>query len=232
MGVQSVISVAFYPIAPNYSETLEDLFRWMIERETIRLQAVGITGYWGIGIHPRAIPTQLDPKIFEVIERNMNGKVVALGEIGLEQGTRKEIEVLEQQLLLAKKKQDFPVILHTPGKNKREITKILIEILDSIEIKQGVLDHISLENLALALNTKFALGLTVQKGKLSIDQFMQIIRENEDQSERFLLNSDLGIDIAYKNTVPETIYQMEKEGINPEIIERIAYKNAVKLFDL
>ncbi|NVM29161.1 MAG: TatD family hydrolase [Candidatus Helarchaeota archaeon] len=232
MGVEAVITVAFYPITPTHTNTLEDLFRWLIKRETKRLQAAGIVCYCGIGIHPRSIPGKFDTKIYNFIKENMGGRVVALGEIGLEKATEEEIEVLEKQLIMAKEHNNFPVILHTPGKNKRDITKKLIELLESIGITNGIIDHVSPENIDLALNTKLYIGLTVQKGKLTMDSFLQIIREQEDQINRIILNSDLGIDIAHKFIVPKTIQRMAEEGIDEKIIQKISHKNAEKLFKI
>lgn len=232
MGVEALISVAFYPISPNYSGTLEDLFRWLIERETKRLHEVDISCFCGIGIHPRSIPYKFDTKIYNFIKENMGGRVVALGEIGLEKATKEEIEVLEKQLVMAKKNDDFPVILHTPGKNKREITKKLIELLESIGIKNGIIDHVSSENIDLTLNTELYVGLTVQKGKLNIDDFLRIISEYEDRTSRLILNSDLGIDIAHKYIVPKTVQRMVDEGIDEGIIQKISHKNAQELFKI
>ena len=231
MGVEMVVTVAFYPIQPKHSGTLEDLFRWMIERETIRLQDVGISCKCAIGIHPRSIPMRLDSKIFDVIEEII-GKTSGLGEIGLEKGTKEEIDVLEKQLLIAKKHNDFPVVLHTPGKNKRAITRIMVELLESCEISNGIIDHVSLENIDLILNTKLYMGLTTQKGKLSIEDFIHIIHEYEDMTNRFTINSDLGIDIAYEYIVPKSIHYLVKENFDKAVIEAISYKNAENLFQL
>lgn len=233
MGVESVVSVAFYPIKPKYSETLEDLCDWMIEREPKRLQKVGISCYCGIGIHPRSIPKNLNPKIFKYIENCIKtSKIVSLGEIGLERGDKEEIALLEKQLILAKKNADFPVILHTPGRNKREITRKLIEILESIQTSVGIIDHVSPENIDLVLNTELHLGLTVQLGKLTPEKLLEIISEYEGETDRFILNSDLGIDIASKNIIPETVQQMLKEGIEKKVIEKIVHKNAENLFNI
>lgn len=231
-GVEAVVTVAFYPITPKYSETLEDLFRWMIQRETKRLQEKGISCFCGIGIHPRTIPSTLNAKIFEFIKENMRDRVVALGEIGLEKGNKEEVEVLEKQLILSKNQNNFPVILHTPGKNKREITKKLIELLETIDIRKGIIDHVSSENIDLALETNLNIGLTVQVGKLTTDEFLQIIQEFEDQTNRFVINSDLGIDIAQKYIVPESVQKMMEKGIDQEVIERISHLNAEKLFNI
>jgi predicted metal-dependent TIM-barrel fold hydrolase len=233
MGIASVITVAFYPIKPVFSQTLEDLFRWMIEIETKRLGNVGISCYCGIGIHPRSIPDNLNPSVYETIEKSIKlPEVVALAEIGLEKGLEFEIEVLEKQLALAKENSDFPVVLHTPGKNKRETTKKLLELVDSFGVSVGVIDHVSLENIDLVLDSKLLIGLTVQKGKLSLEQFVAIIREYEAQTDRFVINGDVGIDIANQFAVPEAIHHLDELSVNGKIIERIAYKNAEELLGL
>ncbi len=38
-----------------------------------------------------------------------------------------------------------------------------------------------------SLNTEFYMGLTVHLGKLSLEDFMQIIREDGEYSNRFIL---------------------------------------------
>ena len=233
MGVETIISVAFYPITPKYSDSLEDLFRWMIEREPRRLKTVGISGFCGIGIHPRAIPISLNPKIYDIIEGMLQSpNVVCLGEIGLEKGTKQEIEVLEKQLNLAKKNEDVPVILHTPGKNKREVTKKIMEILENTNIKNGIIDHVSLENIDLVLNSNLYIGLTVQLGKLTIEKFLDIIHEYEDYLNRFIINSDLGMDIADKYIVPKVIQRLVENKLEQKNIEKISHENAENLFKI
>jgi predicted metal-dependent TIM-barrel fold hydrolase len=230
MGVETLISVAYYPVVPNHSETLEDLFRWLIELEPKRLQKIGISGFCGIGIHPRSIPKHLNPTLYSRIEEySQSPEVVCLGEIGLEKGSKEEVEVLEKQLDIAINR-NLPVILHTPGKNKREMTRKLIEILDSMTIRKIVIDHVTLENIDLVLNTEFYIGLTVQLGKLSLEDFLQIIRQYGDNSNRFILNSDLGIDIAQDYIVPKAVNQMFMEKIEELKIESISHKNAELLF--
>ncbi len=205
----------------------------MIEIETKRLSNIGIECYCGIGIHPRSIPDNLNPSVYETIEKFIElPEVVALAEIGLEKGLELEKKVLEKQLALAKKNDDFPVIVHTPGKNKREITRKLLELIDNIDVSVGVIDHVSLENIDLALDSKLSIGLTVQRGKLSLEQFVVIIREYEDQIDRFMINGDVGIDLANKFAVPEAIHRLDELSMNGKIIERISYKNAEKLFGL
>lgn len=230
MGVETVISMAYYPVVPNHSETLEDLFRWLIELEPERLRKKGISGFCGIGIHPRSIPKHLNPGLYSKIdEYSQSPAVVCLGEIGLEKGSKEEVEVLEKQLDIAINR-NLPVILHTPGKNKRDMTRKLIEILDSVTLRKPVIDHVTLENIDLVLNTEYYIGLTVQLGKLSLEDFLQIIHKYGDNSNRFILNSDLGIDIAQDYIIPKAINQMIMEKIEEPKIEAISHKNAELLF--
>ncbi len=233
MGVEKVISVAFYPIKPRYSETLEDLFRWMYEREPMRLKSVGIDCYCGIGIHPRSIPENIDNRIFQTIKEMMKlPDVVCLAEIGLEKGSPDEERVLEEQLSIAKNLGDFPVILHTPGKNKKNITRRLIEVIESLEIKIGIIDHVSLENIDLAIETDLMIGLTVQKNKLPLEELLEIIYNYNYQTNRFLINSDVGIDIADKFSVPNTVEEMQNLGIADSIVSKISYQNAENFFKI
>jgi len=59
---------------------------------------------------------------------------------------------------------------------------------------------------------------------------MQIIREDREYSNRFILNSDLGIDIVQNYIVPKAVNQMITENIEILKIEAISHKNAELLF--
>ena len=145
---------------------------------------------------------------------------------------KEEVQILEKQLTIAKNNNDFPVILHTPGNNKRVVTKQLIELIDSYEISNGVIDHVSSDNIDMTLNTKLYVGLTTQKGKLSIDEFLHIIDEFGDLTNRFIINSDLGIDIAHRYIVPKAIQRLMDHRVDKAVVEAISHENAEKLFQI
>ncbi|MFX0137621.1 MAG: TatD family hydrolase, partial [Candidatus Hodarchaeota archaeon] len=88
-GVTKAISVTFYPIIPLYTNTLIDLFNWIIEDEPHRTKSTGITILPAIGVHPRSIPQDLNKENLQKIKLTLQKaieekKIVALGEIGLE----------------------------------------------------------------------------------------------------------------------------------------------------
>lgn len=235
-GVKTAISVAFYPIKPLYSNTLIDLFNWIINDEPNRTRSTGLTIFPAIGIHPRSIPQVLSKenlqKLKTIIQNAIQEKkIIALGEIGLDSATSNEIEVFEFQLQIAKDF-DFPVIVHTPKKDKKIITEKIIESLIKKGIEIGVLDHINNEIIDLTKNINLNLGLTVQIGKLTPEKFYEIINKHPDKKERLMLNSDLGRDEADLYSTIKAIEIIKNKGISEKIIELIASRNAKKLFKL
>jgi len=235
-GVKTAVSVAFYPVVPLYTETLIDLFNWIIEDEPNRTKSTGITILPTVGIHPRSIPQDISKenlkrirkKIEKAIEQN---KIVALGEIGLESISSIEVDIFEFHLKIAKE-YDIPVIVHTPRKNKRMVTEKAIKVLLNNKIEKGVLDHINKENIILASKINLNLGLTVQLGKLSPMNFYQILNEYDSEIDRFVLNTDVGRDEADLYAASKAIEMLKNKGISEKIIKLIASENAKKLFNL
>ncbi len=156
---------------------------------------------------------------------------MALGEIGLESATLIEKDIFEFHLKIAKEF-DFPVIIHTPRRNKKDITKKSIDLILRNKIETGVLDHIDEQNLSLAKNTSLNLGLTVQMGKLTPENFYKIVNENEHEKDRFVLNTDIGRDEADLYAAYKAVNILKNNGINEHLIDLIASKNAKKLFKL
>ena len=69
-----------------------------------------------IGIHPNNIANLSENYLFELEKMSKNSKVVGIGEIGLDyfykkDNSVKQIEILEQQLLLAEKLK-LPIVIH------------------------------------------------------------------------------------------------------------------------
>ncbi len=224
-GVAEICSLAFYPIRPNYPETMLDMFRKLTEFEVERCKLAGLKMHPAVGIHPRCIP----PRYEIVLEHLESGNWTAFGEIGLETGSDEEVAVLESQLRIAKKL-DVPCIIHTPRKNKREMTEKTLELLEKVEFPErlAVIDHVNFENLDLVVKTGYWIGLTVQPGKLSSEDVVKILKDNG--LERFMLNSDAGYRDVYFTSVADTAKILEKEfGRDSEMV---VYKNAKKFLSV
>jgi predicted metal-dependent TIM-barrel fold hydrolase len=223
-GIKKAITCAFYPIQPKFPETLIDLFRKLTTFEVERGKSAGMEIYPAIGIHPRCIP----PNYRKVIE-HMEMECVAFGEIGLETGSDLEVEVLEEQLKLAKEL-DKPCIIHTPRKNKLEVTKKTIEILQKLEFPEdlAVIDHVSRETVKIVLDSGYYAGLTVQPGKLSEEDVYSIV--SEFGVERFVINSDTGFDNADMFATTKTVKTLMDKGIAKDDVKKLAMDNGLKIF--
>ncbi len=224
-GIKMINSCAFYPVKPRYPGTLIDLFRKLEEFETYRGEKAGLKVVPALGIHPRCIPGNWQ----EVIDFLEESQPKIFGEIGLETAEEIEVETLKAQLDLAKKL-DTPCIIHTPRRNKDEITKKTLNILDEIEFPEelAVIDHVSLETVPEILNRGYHAGLTVEKGKLSESDVLEIIRKFG--SEKLMINSDTGFtSLDYLSTVRTVSFLLE-EGVEVKEIKRIAFENARRFF--
>ncbi|WP_202319334.1 TatD family hydrolase [Archaeoglobus neptunius] len=226
VGIKEICSLSFYPIKPMYPQTMIDSFRKLVEFETQRCEAAGIKMYPAVGIHPRCIPPNYGVA-FDYLER---GEWLVFGEIGLESATDEEKNVLKSQLEIAKKL-DIPCIIHTPRKNKREITEKILKILgdSGFPDELAVIDHVNFENLDLALKTECWIGLTVQSGKLSPEDVVKIIEEYG--CERFMLNSDVG----YRDTEFTTVAIAAEKiagSVGQDEAKKVALKNARKFLRL
>jgi hypothetical protein len=223
-GIKKINSCAFYPVTPLYYGTLIDLFRKLMEFEVSRGSKAGLKIYPAIGIHPRCIP----PKWGRVVEYMEENPPTIIGEIGLEEGSELEVEVLTSQLLLAKKL-DIPCIIHTPRRNKESITEKTIEILEKLGFPEtiAVIDHVSLDTVGMIHRRGYFCGLTVEEGKLSVEDTLEIVEEYEP--ERLMLNSDSGFSgseyLSVANTAGHLLEKFERD-----VVEKVCLKNAEFFF--
>jgi len=217
-GISKAITCAFYPIKPRFPETLIDLFRKLTEYEPERAEKAGMTLYPAVGIHPRCIPENWMRALDFIAEYS---GYTAIGEIGLENADKVEKEVLVAQLELAKKL-DIPCIIHTPRKNKKPILEKTIEILEGTSFPEdlALIDHVSTETVEIVLNKGYWAGVTVQPGKLSVEEALGIINEHGD--ERLIANSDAGFSESDTLAVKK-LYEKCKN-------ENVTRKNAEKFF--
>jgi predicted metal-dependent TIM-barrel fold hydrolase len=225
-GIKMAVTCAFYPIQPLFQETLIDLFRKLTIYEQRRGEKAGMKIHAAVGMHPRCIPPEYS-KVIEFMETNEGW--VAFGEIGLETGDDREVEVFKEQLKLAKKI-DMRCIIHTPRKNKKEITAKTLQILDSLSFPEdlAIVDHVSMETAGEVLKAGYFVGLTVQPGKLTEKDVYEIV--SKFGVEKMVLNSDTGFSESDMFATVKAVEHLLESGMDKEEIERVAYKNAKEFF--
>ncbi len=232
LTLKGVITLAHDPFPMKTNEVWETHIEKVFS-EINRAKKLGLNVYIGIGLHPRAIPPDID-RALNFIKKYVvdNDRVVAIGEIGLEKGDKLERDVFIKQVELSNTLK-YPAIVHTPRKNKEEITKIILDELSTLDINIPIIiDHCNKSIIKDVLDNNYYAGLTVQPGKLTHSEAVEIIKDNIDFSDRILLNSDTSSNFSDVLAVPRTVLRLKLENINSEIISKISYQNAKSLFGI
>lgn len=233
-GVNDIISTIYLPIKAQEAGTWKDLFNWLLKHETERGRKAGINIHPALGIHPMMVPK--DPKILEASLKHLEDalkskKAIAIGETGLEKGTKEEFMAFKRQLEIANS-HNLPVIIHTPSEQKAEITKIIMREIKKNRIDRAVIDHCSKENAAIVLQDArrdIKLGISIQEKYLSIKEAI-LLYKNYSYENRFVLNSNAGNGPGDILLMVKAIEKFEEAGINHKIIQKLCFDNALDVF--
>lgn len=201
-----------------------------MENDTKRAAKNGVKLYSAIGVHPRSISSDYEIVLLKLPELLDNKNVVAIGEIGLETGSKKEKEVFIKQLKLAQEL-DIKVIVHTPRTNKKEITEITATIIeDTIDTSLVLLDHVDKSIIRRVLDFNGILGLTVQPQKMTSDEAVKMM--DEYGYDKFVLDSDMSSSPSDPLSVPKTVHKLKLSGVEPIDIKKVSYSNAAEFYKI
>jgi predicted metal-dependent TIM-barrel fold hydrolase len=227
-GIDSAITCSYYPYRIDAENILLNHLNRILEFDTKRAAEYGIDLKVALGIHPTNSIAK-NEMIFESLHKWIEEKrIIAIGEIGLEDLTDLEIETFEKQLDIADET-NSKVIIHTPRKNKLEVLKVILDIVPQhLDENQAVIDHINRDIIGEVIDKDYMLGLTVQPQKLDVAGAIDILEEFG--FDRFLLNSDMSNKPSDILSVPKTIRELERLGYDGSEIEKVSHKNAEKYF--
>jgi predicted metal-dependent TIM-barrel fold hydrolase len=229
-GIDTAITCSYYPYRIPHEMVLLNHLNRILELDTARAREYGLDLKVALGIHPTN--SNVNPeKIFESLYGWIESEeIIAIGEIGLEDLTESEIDIFKRQLDIADET-DSKVIIHTPRKNKRDVLKVIMDIVPQhINENQAVIDHINPQVVGDAINTDCILGLTVQPQKM--DKFEAISILDEYGFDRFLLNSDISNKPSDPLSVPKTVRELTRRGYEKSEIEKVSSENAKSFFKI
>ena len=230
-GIDTAITCFYYPYRVNNQEEiiLNHMDR-ILNFEPKRAIEYGLDLKVALGIHPANTVTHYD-RIFERLNELIEEKrIIAIGEIGLDENTKEEQILFKKQLELADETKS-KVIIHTPRKNKKEVLKDIKNIvLESIDPNLVVIDHINQNTIEDVIDEKFTIGLTVQPQKMEVEEAISIM--DEYGFDRFLLNSDISNKPSDPLSLPKTVRTLKRLGYPKNEIDKVAFKNAMKFFKI
>lgn len=229
-GIEKAITCAHDPMKMSTSAVILDHFHRMTNNDFKRATENGLKLYGALGIHPRSISSDVEVVLDKLPNILLDDNIIALGEIGLETASSKEKEIFKRQLQLAQKL-EIKVIMHTPRRNKREITKIALSLLDEyIEQSLVQIDHVDNSIIDLVVDFKGIKGLTVQPQKMTPTEAVELL--DEYGTKRFVLDSDISSSPSDPLSVPKTVHEMKLAGFKNADIERVSQGNVSKFYEL
>ena len=229
-GIDAAVTCAFYPYKIDNDTVLLNHLMRILNYDTKRANEHGLELKVALGIHPTN--TTVDGEIIyeQLYKWIENEDIIAIGEIGLEDLTEDEYRIFKTQLDIAEETKSN-VIIHTPRKNKSEVLDEILDILPQhISPEYVVIDHINQNVVDKVISTDYTLGLTVQPQKMDKSEAISIL--NEYGFDKFLLNSDISNKASDPLSVPKTIRELTRQDFDKKEIDKIAFKNAEKFFNL
>ena len=165
-----------------------------------------------------------------------NENVVGIGEIGLDSGSEDEVKLFKAHLNIARE-QNLPVIVHTATPFEPQAIPILDKVINIIReenfpIERAILDHSGRNTLEARLNSGAMVGLGICFDKLRPEDAAEIVLENPDKRDRFLINSELGYFGQGYFSVPRAVLAMRQRGLSREEIEQMTWDNPKRFFNL
>ncbi|EKF84685.1 TatD family hydrolase [Methanobacterium formicicum] len=231
-GIESALTLAHDPMRMTTSAVVLDHFHRILDNDFKRAKSNGLTLKAALGLHPRSICQD-----YKLVLRKLpwfldQEEVIALGEVGLETASNIEREVFRTQLKMADEL-DMKVAVHTPRRNKREITiKTLSIIHSSIDPSLVVVDHVDTSIIDLLEDFEGMLGITVQPQKMTPQEAVELLEGTFDEygPEKFMLDSDMSSSPSDPLSVPKTVHQLKMAGWDDEKIEMLSQKNAANFY--
>ena len=228
-GIDVAITCAYYPYLIDNDSILLNHLNRILNYDTKRALEHGLELKVALGIHPTNTSIKSNIIYEQLYKWIENKKIIAIGEIGLENLTETEYEIFKKQLDIAQETKTN-VIIHTPRKNKSKVLNEILQILPQhISPKYVVIDHINKNVIDQVISSDYTLGLTIQPEKMDKQEAITILKEYG--FDKFLLNSDISNKASDPLSVPKTIRELKKQNFNQKDIDKIAYKNCEKFFN-
>ncbi len=195
----------------------------LVQVQTARLLSAGIRPFVALAIHPVRIPWHGVDGLLHALPRYFDDpRVVALGELGLQEGTAREEELLTRQFALSLSLRR-PVIIHTPSTEKLARTRRLLALLLEAKIppERALIDHVTAETFPLVRGMGFWAGLTLQPGGLEAREAAALVKAHG--AERVVLTSDIGEGASDLLALPRAAEALLSAGLSKSLARRALY---------
>jgi predicted metal-dependent TIM-barrel fold hydrolase len=230
-GVGGALTTADDAPTPATAAAIREYWDELTGPTLRKMRKAGLAAYASVGIHPRRIPWRgLEALLHDLPAILGRPGVVAMGEVGLEEGSEREEQVLIAQLKLAHELR-LPVLVHTPQKDKTRITRRLLNMLKEAELEPSrvVVDHADDRTVRMIRACGFLAGLSLSgQGRLGgrdpLDEAVRLV--GALGPEGLILGSDAGDGAADLLALPRVVDRLTKAGLSGGVVARVCGGNA------
>jgi predicted metal-dependent TIM-barrel fold hydrolase len=232
-GIVAVIEPAFWLGQPrtsvgSYIDYLSSIVGW----ERFRASQFGIRHYCTIGLNSKEANNEaLAEAVMDILPRFLSKEgVVAVGEIGYDDGSAIEDKYYRAQIALALE-YDMLVMVHTPHRDKKAGTVRSMEVAQEMGMAPGrvIIDHNNEETVRDVLDRGFWAGFTLYPHtKMGSERMVEVVRQYG--SERIFVDSSADWGVSDPLAVPKTARLMIERGIPLKDVEATCYGNALAAY--
>ncbi len=232
-GIRAVLEPAFW-LGQNRTSvgTFIDYFDTILGWERFRAEQFGIHHFCTMALNPReANDDRVNDAVIEILPRYLEkDSVLGVGEIGLDDQTKKEEKYLIAQLELAQK-HDLPALIHTPHRDKLKGFERCIAILKDMAfpMERVLLDHGNEETIKVTRELGCHQGFSIYPfTKMDENRMVKIVLEYG--IERVIINSAADWGVSDPLMVPKTVVKLAQAGVSEETIQTLVWQNPVAFF--
>ncbi|GAA0340149.1 TatD family hydrolase [Streptomyces blastmyceticus] len=231
-GVRAVVEPAFWLGQPRTSpDSFADYFDGLLGWEPFRAAQFGIRHHCTIGLNPKEANDPRCAPVIDLLPRYLaKDGVVAVGEIGFDNGTPAEERAFAAQLALAVE-HGLPALVHTPHRDKAGGTaRSLAVVADSgIDPSYVVLDHLNEVTVDEVAASGCWMGFSIYPDtKMTPDRMVRILQRHG--TERMLVNSAADWGHSDPLLTRATGEAMLAAGFGDDDVDRVLWRNPVAFY--
>jgi len=230
-GIAGALCPASDAVAPATAAAIHAAWEDLAGRVVRRLRRGGIAAWAALGVHPRRIPWRgLEALLAELPELLGRPEVVAIGEIGLEEGGAREEQVFARQLAMARELR-LPVLVHTPWRDKVRRTRRILALLREADLppERVLVDHADARTVRMIRSFGHAAGVSLSAGGRGragpVEEAARLVAALGP--EGLVLDSDAGEGGGDLLALARAADRMAKAGLSEAVVRRVCCGNAL-----
>lgn len=232
-GIKGICEPAFWLGQPRTTVgSFKDYYDTLLGWERFRASQFGIQHFCTMGLNPKeANDDRVNQGVLELLEDYVNREgVIAVGEIGYDDITKKEEHFFMAQIELAMR-HDLPILIHTPHRDKLDGVKRTLDVVkeSGIAPEKVLVDHNNELTIPLVRDTGHIAGFSIYPNtKMTPERMVEIFRRFG--TERMVINSAADWGVSDALMVPKTVQVMRKAGMDESEIETVVWRNPISFF--